>query len=461
MRLYGIMILLISIFLTGCSIVDDLRYGDIRESSVYRSGGALSSPNAIRLKTGELMVVFLENTGDGSGTSKILKIQSVDGKHWTAPDTLVSTGFNCQDPSVVQLRDGLIVVNFHQTIHESAENRNPAGCFTVRSFDNGKTFTAPRKIQIPGYDRSATSDALIELKDGTLLIPAYCGREGSPSEALVLISRDLGESWKEIEVIASDPEGRISYEKPSICLLPDDTILSLVQTGEEEMMLYQTISGDGGKTWSPLYPSGIYGNDPDLLLAATGTLLCVYRDSWPHGMSIMRSYDMGRSWEKESVLSSSKYCMGSPGSASYGDNVFTVYVEEVPGKLIPSEAIMKIQGVRFILRKPDAPKGCAASVRGNRVYLRWNSVSDADYYRVFRYEEPDSIAEVEYSEPRNLIATPVLSQYTDSDVQPGQAYYYRITAVMGSGRILPGTGGSSDPTENIRVEIAADSAANE
>lgn len=461
MKICIIILLSFSLLFTGCSIVDDLRYGDVRESTLYESDRSVSFPNVVRLKTGEMLVVFQEDSEDGSGNSKILKIQSQDGKHWTIPDTLVSTGFNCQDPSVVQLRDGLIIVNFYQTVHESADNRSPAGCYTVRSFDNGKTFTAPRKIQIPGYEWSATSDAVLELKDGSLLLSAYCGNEGSPSVALIILSRDLGETWKEMTVIASDSEGRISYEKPAVCLLADGTILSLVQTGDPGSMLFQILSKDGGRTWSHIQASGIYGNDPDLLLTASGSILCVYMDSWPHGVSTMRSFDRGATWEGETVLCSSMNCSGSPGLTSHSDNIFSVYVEEVPGEPTPSDDRMTIQGLRFIHRKPDTPKGCSASIRGNRVYLRWNSVSGAVYYRVFREQRSDFIPGAEYSEAGNMIATPVLSQYTDDGVRSGQTYYYRISAVVGQGRMLPGTGGESDLTEVIRAEIAVDSTVNE
>jgi hypothetical protein len=457
MRICAIAILCFVLLFTGCTVVEELQYGDFHKTTIYESGGSVSFPNSVRLRSGELLVVFREETDHFSGAGKILKTLSKDGKHWTVPDTLVSTGQDCRDPSIVQLRDGLILVNFYQALHDS-NTRGPAGCYTIRSFDNGKTFTIPRRIEIPGYDRTATSDGVLELQDGSLLLPVYAGKQNAPSAALVLLSRDSGETWNERVIVGEDSDKRISYEKPAVCLLPDGSVLCLIQKGDGGSMLVQTLSKDGGKTWSRVRASGIYGYDPDIIRTSVGSLLCVYRDCWPQGVSTMRSYDWGTTWEAETVLYSSMKCSGSPGLTFYDENVFAVFVESVPGKQTLSDDKTAIRSVRFTLRKPDPPKGCSASVRGNSVRLRWNSVSGAVYYRIYRDQTEDFSPRSEYYAEGNLIATPILSQYTDT-VQSGQTYYYRISAVAGLGKMLPNSGGESDPTEVIRVDVAADTTA--
>ena len=456
MRAFG-MFALAGVFMFGaCSRIDELRYGEVRQITIYESRVHAAFSGITRLKSGELLIVFREGNEPVSPDGKILMCLSKDGgRTWTPPDTIVSTSWDCRDPSVVQLRDGLIVVNFFQSMYnDQGELIGTVGCFTVRSFDNGKTFTAPRMVQIPGVDWAGTSDAILELSDGSLLLPAYGGKREEGSVALAVISRDGGETWKESYIIAEDSGNRIHYQEPAFVQLPDGRICCMLRTTGADGFLYQAVSEDGGKTWSSPKSSGVQGEAPDLHLTPDGTLLFAYRDFWPRGVSFVRSYDWGRTWEREAQLFSADDDCGCPNIVTLDDGFLAVHYAVFRRGGEKSDAKSGILGTLFSIRKPGTPKGFSASVRGeNRVSLRWNSVEDAVYYVVYRDTVQDFDPQPGYPFEGNGIASPTSIQYTDVRVNPGKTYYYRVSAVAGMGELISGTGGESEPTEVVEVDI--------
>jgi len=449
-----ILLLILTVFIiNACTRVDDLRYGEKRSAVLYTSQRASSNPGAVRLKTGEITVVFREASDATSPDGYLLRITSENrGKTWSPPDTIASTAWDCRAPSITQLRDGLIYVNFHQSSNDPQREGVPSiGCFTVRSFDNGKTFTSPRMVPLEGFRWTATSDAILELQDGTLLFPAYGERDGELSIAFVVMSRNGGETWEDIHVIAQEPEERLAYTKPALIRLPDGRILCLLESDDPEGFLYMSVSEDRGETWSSLEKSGIVGKDPDLLITPDGTLLCVFQDFWPEGVSCVRSYDWGQTWEKETTLLAVKSADPSPCIVGLEDRLLVAYTCENPDE---HGGATDIGGTFFIIDRPATPGGFTVSYkRDEGVHLRWNAEVQAAYYMIYR----DTVETFEplpgYPFGGNGLASSVATWYTDVQVDKGRTYYYRVSAVAGTGRLLPGTGNESLPTDVVGVDI--------
>jgi hypothetical protein len=440
----------------ACTRIEELRYGEMRGFMIHESGLTATTPGVTLLKSGELLVVFREGERGDSPDGIILMSMSKDrGKTWTYLDTIVSTPWDCRAPSIVQLSDGLIVVNFFQTRYDNqGRSLGTVGCFNIRSFDNGKTFTAPRMVPIPGYDWTATTDAIVELHDGSLLFPAYGVKEGGDSDALVVISLDGSETWGENHVIAEGSENGIQYEKPALVQFPDGRIFCLLETVGANDFLYRSVSEDGGLTWSPPEYSGIVGKAPDLHLTDENTLLCVYQDFWPRGVSLVRSYDWGRTWEKEVSLVGLESGEPSPCLVTLGDGLYASCYAIPNGGGRMAGDMMGIGGIFFMVRKPETPRGfSASSLERERVNLRWNPVEGANYYIVYRDTIQDFIPELGYPFSGNGIASPTSPRYTDVRVDSGQTYYYRISAVYGTGELIRGTGSVGEPTEVIGVDV--------
>ncbi|MBP3324369.1 MAG: exo-alpha-sialidase [Clostridia bacterium] len=88
--------------------------------------------------------------------------------------------------------------------------------------------------------------------------------------------------------------------EPHTVELPDGKLLCHIRMENGVFTIYQSISEDGGKTWSE--PKQLLedfgGSPPHLLLHSSGTLICTYGfRNKPFGVKVMFSKDMGKTWD--------------------------------------------------------------------------------------------------------------------------------------------------------------------
>ncbi len=440
------------IILAACTRIDDLRFGDKRPTTVVDSRMSVSTPGAMLQKSGDIMSVYRQGSTPSSLDGVILKTLSTDGgKSWAQPDTIVSTSWDCRTPSITQLRDGLIIVTFTQSRNDlRAGAILPVGCFTARSFDSGQTFTAPRMISIPEFYWTATSDELLELDDGTLLLPFYGQRIDSAAVATFATrSTDSGESWENPVPVTEDSAGQKAFEHPTFLQLPDGRILCVADSPGSEGYLVQSESADGGLTWSVPRSTTIHGHHPDMMLTPHGAVVCAYGDHWPSGISQMTSYDWGATWEQEESLVDLGATLFWPAIISAGpDRMLALY------DVRTDKGESSIHGLIMKSSPPSAPVGFSASYQsGSGVHLRWNQVDGASYYLVHRHIIADFAPSPGFPFEGSGIASPTLNIYVDAAVDTGQTYYYRVAAVRGKGKLLEGTGSLGQPTDAIQVNV--------
>ena len=142
-------------------------------------------------------------------------------------------------PQAAQLPDGTIVVAgfIEPPVHKESR------CTLQYSSDNGKTFSAPRVLEMTGR-----SNGFRCLKDGTLIL-CHGGKPEGISR-----STDGGKTWTNFEIPASIVPGE-QYMTMGECHGPielrDGTLLvHLSRTvGKYEWAAYVIRSKDGGKTW--------------------------------------------------------------------------------------------------------------------------------------------------------------------------------------------------------------------
>lgn len=376
--------------------------------------------DAALLPDGQLLVVFSDAQRrqaysliiDGEAvdcqhldpTSCAVLVRSTDGgRTWQKPVSVYETEESCgiMDPSIVRLSDGTLLVNFAQwrvvppeeraggpgrmtnfgrASSEGFRNSNNhfdffrrmtnfgwASCegpFVVRSRDDGRTWE--RKAIFAGVTESefllGTSDAVAELPDGMLLLPAYsnCGH------AVVLRSADGGDSWGALTVIAHDPAGNILFEEPALLCLGDNRLLAMMRTDDRTLpesekassaaYLYQAVSEDSGLTWSAPVNTGIWGHPPHLLRLAEGPILCTYGYRRPpYGVRAVLSYDDSQTWDIDGKIvlrdDGFGWDLGYPGSVQLPDGtIFTAYYFQGPAGLGDPE-VRYIAGTRWRLRE--------------------------------------------------------------------------------------------------------------
>jgi hypothetical protein len=147
------------------------------------------------------------------------------------------------------------------------------------------------------------------LADDTLVHQVYgSAAAGDPYRAWVLRSEDAGETW-DMVTMAYDG-GEHPFNESYLLNLPNGRIVAMVRTSSgskkipaEEKYLWQTHSDDGGKTWSAVKKTGMWGYPPHLLLLSNGNVLCSYghRRS-PYGVRACVSRDGGETWDTDNEV---------------------------------------------------------------------------------------------------------------------------------------------------------------
>ncbi|MFP4384786.1 MAG: sialidase family protein [Spirochaetia bacterium] len=256
-----------------------------------------------------------------------------------------------QDCSVQALSDGRIIMNFFQwwVVPEHEKERLPyparqqydkswsdvMGPYVIFSEDQGRTWDN-KKTEVPSapLPRAGTADAVAELPGGVLIMGFYGADFGDKvCRAYSVISRDGGRTWGDTALIAEDPDHKISFEEPSICLREDGSLIALLRAGEpgEYTYLYSAFSRDGGLSWSDLGKTPMWGHPPCVNLLRDGRLLCCYgyrRE--PFGVRAALSDDGGRTWNiSGEIILRDDGCsrdVGYPSTVQLDDgSLYTVY----------------------------------------------------------------------------------------------------------------------------------------
>ncbi len=336
---------------------------------VYKDPLAYSCfPDITLRKNGELLVAFRRAGGFSvevlkSGrwdhvdkASRIALVRSLDGGlTWSQPAVLDAVDPQCgeQDPSISARRDGTLMINYFRWRVVPATQKaslgyptrqqkdgswaDVEGPYIIRSSDGGSTWERkPVAAFCPPFRCAGVSDSVLELGDGTLLMPIYDWDDGNTTAACrshVIRSTDDGATWGQPALIARDPDEKISFEEPSLAHTPDGRLLAMLRAPVERTAsyLYRAFSDDGGRTWTDLQRTPLWGHPAHVLTLADGRMLCTYgyrRE--PFGVRACLSADGGRTWdiEHEYVLRSDgvNVDLGYPSSVQLADGaLLTVY----------------------------------------------------------------------------------------------------------------------------------------
>ena len=322
---------------------------------IYRNEHSYTGPISMLapLASGDIVLVFREALGRGFAahcdpTTRTSLLRSSDGgETWHSLVTPDPAGGN--GTTVTQLSDGaLLVTNFHWVyvpLDRKAELAAMGrviempqlglafgleGIYTVRSRTDGYTWEPARRVETGEVLWAGTAGRVVELDDGTLVMPINGRRAGDEAvRACCLRSADGGETWGEPVDMAAPP---LDLHETRLAVLPAGDIPAMMRTQEGNFMACR--SADGGRTWGDLVETPLWcgGSSPgDLLLLRDGRLLCAYgHRREPFGVRACLSEDGGRTWdvEREVVLRDDgpDSDMGYPSSVQLDDDrILTVY----------------------------------------------------------------------------------------------------------------------------------------
>ncbi len=266
------------------------------------TGAYEAFPDVCRTKTGDLLCVFYAGYGHVSvpnealpNGARISMCRSTDdGATWSEAQVVVDTPIDDRDASITQLSNGDLLC-----VYMSYDPQRTPGThqvFTVRSTDDGHTWSEPTRVSTPFTGNEAVSEPAREMPDGRLLLPVY-GVDlpgGRHYYSAVLQSTDMGENWETLATIRSD---EYELSEPSLVRLPDGKLLMLIRP-----VMTWCESTDGGKTWTEPQPLGINGHAPYLLLTQENILLCGIRHPPTTSTSVIYSTDFGKTWSEPVLL---------------------------------------------------------------------------------------------------------------------------------------------------------------
>ena len=282
-----------------------------------------------------------------------------DGQTWTHPRVVNDSPIDDRDTGLISLGGGkLLLTWFASSLFRTWDTGKPpyaatsdklddkfVGSWVRLSDDAGASWGDPIRVSVSAPHGPAM------LKNGDLL---YLGKDFSgdmdyftraDGPIAALRSSDGGKTWTRqgtVPMCAGTVDA--NYCEPHVVELNDGRLLGMIRMegGDAEILpervtspgfsLMQTISEDGGKTWTEAYPLGFAGSPPHLMLHSSGAVVCAYGyRSEPCSERAMISRDGGKSWDYDYILNyAPDWDLGYPSSVEMPDgSIFTMYYQKV------------------------------------------------------------------------------------------------------------------------------------
>jgi hypothetical protein len=312
-------------------------------------GRYIGWPTILRTSKDELIVTF---SGDRDAHvcpwGKTQMVRSSDsGKTWSDVITINNTPLDDRDAGILETRKGTLLVSWFtslyfekSTILRTSWRQHSAkigpetrkqweGHWVRRSEDNGKTWGNPSRTI------GSAPHGPIALKDGRLI---YVGK--ASGGIVVEQSADDGVTWQQI---AQVPSPRSIYPcEPHLVECTNGRLVAMFRNEHpdpSQRFLGQSESDDGGKTWSTIHLTEIWGYPPHMIRLDDGRLLVVYgQRRQPYGQRACLSHDDGRTWDLNSEIAvvddAPDGDLGYPASVQLGDgSILTIYYQkDQPGE---------------------------------------------------------------------------------------------------------------------------------
>jgi len=353
-----------------------------------------SFPHIVRMPNGRLAVTFRKASKFSADAAKAgvathhdpnssihIIFSDDEGETWPLEGvrTVYDTQYGVNDPAMTVLADGTVINRFvaldirptgevttppkkifsHRTEHGLVTS--VVGNMVVQSKDNGLTWEEIGVEDIPEIGPSCSRDPIVEMPDGSWLMPVYTGAPQRSDISWVIRSFDRGRNWCEPIRIMSDERGRFSelqgvnYNETSLLHLGRGEMIAMVRadvsyhTSGDSFMpvgmvgeLCMARSHNGGLCWSGPQETGIWGQPGSLMRMQNGDILCTYgyrRE--PYGVRCCLSRDGGHTWLMDEEIVVRDDC-------PTWDCGYPFTIELSPGKMFTVYYFTDEEGTRFL-----------------------------------------------------------------------------------------------------------------
>lgn len=304
------------------SPVKDFVFGD------KRAFAQCHASTLVRLKDGQFLVAWFGGTEEKNPDVGIWLSKGRPG-HWSEPKEVAKIREDAHWNPVLQLaKDGTVYLYF-----KVGKEIPFWETWVKKSTDNGATWSEAYELVAGDKGgRGPVKNKLIELSDGTWL--AGSSNELNRWEIFADRSEDQGKTWKSTSYFKIDTtviKGKGAIQ-PTLWETTPGQVHMLVRTTSG--IIGRSDSKDNGKTWSPIYSTGLPNPNSgiDLTKLPDGTLALAYNPdakNWGSRspLSIGLSFDNGQSWPDKLDIETGKKDdeFSYPAIISWGDSVAVSY----------------------------------------------------------------------------------------------------------------------------------------
>ena len=186
--------------------------------------------------------------------------------------------------------------------------------FAARSQDDGLSWSRPERVDASPFVDGPLSvtGPILRLANDDLACQFETNKtyyDTSPwyQSAVFMFSTDGGRTWSNFAVTASDPEGRLFYWDQRSRVMSDGRILNLLWTYNGEQGEYLNIhageSLDNGRTWSPVWDTGVSGQPAAAVdLGDKGVGMAYVDRTEAPAIKMRTSCDRGRTWRAHTEI---------------------------------------------------------------------------------------------------------------------------------------------------------------
>jgi len=255
-----------------------------------------------------LIAIYRQATDHATSKGIIMMRTSEDGTSWSAASLIYSHAtYDVRDPSITKLADGSLIVSFFLYDYVGMASLLQAVMTTI-STDDGETWSDAASIGDSFVHSSQCCGPIVELDDGTLLLPFY-GKDivTTRRTARLMTSSDGGVTWGGSVTIADGQVDIKDYSEPNLVLLSDNSILCMIRMDYGTDTIYKATSTDDGATWSATEACFEGSGAPHTIQMYSGILVICYRSSVNSRVAMRTSVDTGYTWSDEVIIDNTAY----------------------------------------------------------------------------------------------------------------------------------------------------------
>jgi len=254
----------------------------------------------------------------GSDDNHIVVLRSTDGLSWTEQGSIhaggtPTDGWAYRAPQISVVGDTTQLV-MTCTRFETGDGKlfdpdsealaRPQMCL-FWSDDGGVSWTPPQIVPVdldPARYTWNSAGQLVQLLPDRWIWPLETwkpeGFEGPPDQrAWQIVSKDQGQTWTDLSVVADDPSGKILYWDQMNCQLADGRLYTLLWTHlygtSQDICNHQVYSEDQGNTWTAPILTNLQGQVCTPIPLPDGRVAAIYNHRHePQGVHVALSEDL-------------------------------------------------------------------------------------------------------------------------------------------------------------------------